>query len=213
MSEVISHLPTASHQSHAAAFQKAVERLRANPPSLRVLGQLEVEPVGNRFRLRVLTDPMIVNLRAATVEIEGRGPADLAWGILVLHYLAASHPLIDARLVSLAELADATAYLTGFQQRLVKRFVETSGASCQRFESAARALGGQALPEFNCAWRFFVLPRVPITIIRYEGDDEFPPSAAILYQADAASLLPLEDRVVAIDLLLERLQAQTQEKE
>jgi hypothetical protein len=54
-------------------------------------------------------------------------------------------------------------------------------------------------------YRFDVFPRVPITIVRYEGDEEVAAGASIVYRADAGQLLPAEDRVVAAELLLDAL--------
>jgi hypothetical protein len=49
------------------------------------------------------------------------------------------------------------------------------------------------------------LPRVPITFILWEGDDEFPPSIKILFDPSITGYLPLEDISVISKLASTRI--------
>jgi hypothetical protein len=73
------------------------------------------------------------------------------------------------------------------------------------FAQVAAQCGGVKVPGSGTGYRFDIFPRVPVTIIRYDGDDEIRPGASVLYRADAERLLPAEDRVVAAELLLDAL--------
>jgi hypothetical protein len=55
---------------------------------------------------------------------------------------------------------------------------------------------GDAGYEFNFIGNF------KIRILVWEGDDEFPPSAQVLYSDNFASGFAAEDRVVAGDILI-----------
>jgi len=68
------------------------------------------------------------------------------------------------------------------------------------------------IPGGMTGYRFEVFPRVPITIVRYEGDDELGPGAGVIYRMDAEHLLPAEDRVVIAELLLDVLSGRSIEQ-
>lgn len=59
--------------------------------------------------------------------------------------------------------------------------------------------------ELALRMAFDVLPRVPIIIIRYEEDEDLGAGANVIYHADAAHLLPAEDRIVAAELVIDVL--------
>ncbi|MCX6995600.1 MAG: DUF3786 domain-containing protein [Kiritimatiellaeota bacterium] len=73
------------------------------------------------------------------------------------------------------------------------------------FAQAGAQFGGTHVPGRGTGYRFDIFPRLPVTLIRYEGDDEVGPGASVIYRADAERLLPAEDRVVAAELLLDAL--------
>jgi hypothetical protein len=66
-------------------------------------------------------------------------------------------------------------------------------------------LDGEVVGYGDAAMRFPVLPRVPITAILWRGDDELPPSGQILFDAGITGYLPLEDIVVASEMLVGEL--------
>lgn len=76
-----------------------------------------------------------------------------------------------------------------------------SAGPVMRAEPApAPAVGAAAV-----GYTFQVFPRLPLAILRHEGDEEIGPGASVLYRADAEGILPAEDRVVAAELVLDAL--------
>jgi hypothetical protein len=61
------------------------------------------------------------------------------------------------------------------------------------FLGRARALGGKHLGDFgDAAAEVFPLPRLPVTLILWVGDEEFPPRADLLLDSSWELQLPLD---------------------
>lgn len=156
-------------------------------------------------RLPALNRQLCIALESRCVQVESFGPARSAWAVLAVHYLCAADLVPDAREVSFGDFPDCRSYLSVFGKRITGRFLATSGRSAPQFAQAAATCGGVCVPGSAIGFRFDLFPRFPITILRYEGDDEIRPGASVVYRADAERLLPAEDRVVAAELLLDAL--------
>jgi hypothetical protein len=54
---------------------------------------------------------------------------------------------------------------------------------------------------------FQVLPRVAMQLCLWEGDEEFPPEANVLFDENIGGYLPVEDIAVVSGMLIYRLMA------
>ena len=52
---------------------------------------------------------------------------------------------------------------------------------------------------------FPVLPRVPVQLIFWQGDEELPPESTILFDATISDYLPAEDIAVLSGMLVYRI--------
>ncbi|HEY5999853.1 MAG TPA: DUF3786 domain-containing protein [bacterium] len=62
----------------------------------------------------------------------------------------------------------------------------------ENFLAAGGALGGRAVPYGDAAVELPALPKVPVTIILWRADDEFPARADLLFDASAPRHLPTD---------------------
>lgn len=96
------------------------------------------------------------------------------------------------RLVLPMELAGGDIFVRGTHQLplddLAARFQESADAVAAR----ARLLGGQETELADAAHRFLPLPRIPVTIAYWFGDDEFEPRASLMFDATAEEHLPID---------------------
>lgn len=153
----------------------------------------------------MLGRPVIVDPHRQTVTVSDGRSVRVAWAVLTVHYLGAEPPEEDAREVSFSYFQDCRTYLSVFGKRIVGRFLATVGRTAGQFERAAARVGGVRLGGPGTGYGFQVFPRLPVAILRFEGDEEVGPGASVLYRADAQGLLPAEDRVVAAELVLDAL--------
>jgi len=169
------------------------------------LAKLGATRDGTTLRLPALNQHLLIDLDARDVLVEGQGRARVNWALLALHYLSADNLMEDAREVTLTHFADARGYLSAYNGRIIARFLGTVGRTDAGFRQAAERVGAVPLPSSGTSYRFDIFPRLPITVIRYEGDEDFPPGANIVYRADAGHLLPTEDRIVVAEVIIEAL--------
>ncbi len=98
-------------------------------------------------------------------------------------------------------------YIKPFTGRVLTRAAYAFGTRTQKFRKAAEALGGLPLRHGDAAYEFDFLDNYRLRLIVWEGDEEFPPNAQLLYSANFAEGFAAEDRVVAGDLLISSLKA------
>ena len=82
---------------------------------------------------------------------------------------------------------------------------EAFGARLDAFRAAAEALGGRAVEMGDAAYEFQALPRVPVIVILWVADDEFPARARFLLDKWAHHHLPLDALWVLCRVLAKRL--------
>lgn len=199
-------------EPYEQAYVLGFDRLVALDPTSERMSKLGAAREGGRILLPVLNRQVIVDLENRGILVEGRGAARRHWSLLVLHYLLAEETPEDDEAVSLSNFADCRGYATVLAKRIEGRFLATAGRTRETFAEASEKLGGMRLDGPGQAYRFRLLPRVPVTIIRHEGDEEFGPAANFILQRDAERLLEGEDRIVATELLIESLSGKPMEQ-
>ncbi|MEI6564079.1 MAG: DUF3786 domain-containing protein [bacterium] len=187
------------------ALQRGLDTLNEHAPSPGRLNSLGATLTGSTIRLPALNRHLSVDLEQRNVLVDGSFRARPVWAVLAVHYLCAENLDPDTREVSFSYFEDCHSYLSVFGKRITARFLATSGRTAEEFARLGEPFAAAKVHGSGTGYRFDVLPRVPITLIRYEGDDEVPAGASIIYRADAERLLPAEDRVVAVELLLDIL--------
>lgn len=192
-------------QPYAIALALSFDTLTANPPSPEKLELLGAKIEREGIRLAVLNREVLVNVDKREVTVIGGGRARVAWALLVLHYLSAEDVTLDAREATLAHFSDSRGYLAVFGKRIVGRFLKSVGKTGELFAQKSEQIGGALIPSTGLCYQFNVLPRVPVAIVRHEGDEDFGAGANVIYRADIERLLPAEDRVVTAELLLDTL--------
>ncbi|MHB1296415.1 MAG: DUF3786 domain-containing protein [Anaerolineae bacterium] len=136
-------------------------------------------------------------------ELDTGAPAKHAVRLLILHHLAQAdgHPL-EARWVAFRELPDGLMYDIAFRGRVEPPLATAFASDLDRLAWAARSLGGRYLELGDAAWALDLFPRLPMAVIIYQADDEFPATACALFDASAGHYLPTEDLAIAGGMLV-----------
>ena len=93
-------------------------------------------------------------------------------------------------------------YITPYTGRVLTRAAFTFGFRLGAFRAACEKMGGEAVKHGDAGYRFDLVGDYQMQILMWEGDDEFPPNAQVLYSDNFADGFAAEDRVVAGDILI-----------
>ena len=93
-------------------------------------------------------------------------------------------------------------YITPYTGRVLTRAAFTFGTRVAAFKAACEKMGAMALPHGDAGYQFDFIGGYQIQIMVWEGDEEFPPSAQVIYSDNFEDGFGAEDRVVAGDILI-----------
>jgi hypothetical protein len=122
--------------------------------------------------------------------------------ILLLHYLtqAKGTPLAN-EVIAYKELPEGSNYFPTFYKRAIKPLIDHFGRQPQRLIAAARELGGYKVDYGDAAVTIDAFKQVPITLVLWQGDEEFPPGGNILFDATVSDYLSTEDINVLCEII------------
>jgi hypothetical protein len=107
--------------------------------------------------------------------------------------------------VAYGDIPSCMHYEPVFAKRVLKPLQNAFGYDKYAFLEAGRALGGKEEAYGDASFTLFAFPKVPITFILWQGDEEFPPSVKALFDPSIIGYLPLEDIVVIAKLAASRI--------
>lgn len=126
--------------------------------------------------------------------------------ILILHYLmAADPPPPSGKWVSYREIPGASFYNSAFVKRAIDPMKKVFGQDPDAYRRAAGRLHARPIEPGDAAFEFEVFPKIPLQIILYVGDDEFPAEANILFDQTIGQMLSPEDIAWLAGMLVYRL--------
>ena len=98
-------------------------------------------------------------------------------------------------------------YIKPYTGRVLTRAAFTFGTRVAAFKAAAEKMGAEAVNHGDAGYRFDLIGGYQMQILVWEGDDEFPPNAQVLYSDNFAEGFAAEDRVVAGDILISTIRS------
>ena len=138
-----------------------------------------------------------------------------AVAILVLHYLVrADGTPATGVWQAYRELPDGLFYAPSFASRAEAPIAAAfggddafAGHDLEAFCAAAVAAGGEELDLADASFAFQALPHLRLAALLWEGDDDFPAEARIVFDATAGHYLPAEDLAGLGEVLARKLTA------
>ena len=98
-------------------------------------------------------------------------------------------------------------YIKPYTGRVLTRAAYTFSFKLNAFRAAAQKMGAQEVKHGDAGCQFHLIGDYHMQILVWQGDDEFPPNAQILYSDNFAEGFAAEDRVVAGDILISTIKA------
>lgn len=167
------------------------------------------ESGAQRLELALWGKPLWVSLPEGLIETPGSStPANIAFTALVLYYLThADGAPTGNEWLAFSELPDGRFYTQAFQGYTGRLMNDRFRADPSRFAAAAMAADGKSTPFGDLAFRFTLLPRVDLLVVRWEGDEEFPANHQILFSSGVSHYLPTDSCAIAGSMLTRKILA------
>ena len=134
--------------------------------------------------------------------MDSEEPVPIRDKVLILHYLtlAKGTPATN-NLISFKELPGGANYFPTFYQRTIKPLLDYFDKEPHLLVTAAEKLGGRKADYGDVAVTINAFSRVPITIVLWQGDDEFAPQGSIIFDATISDYLSTEDITVLCETI------------
>jgi hypothetical protein len=165
-----------------------------------------VETEGTSVEVPYFDEIITIHIPRFTFESSKNTNVTLVTRIILLHYInnASGVPLSGEK-VAYGDIPSCMHYEPVFAKRVLKPLQNAFGFDKYAFLEAGLALGGKEEEYGDASFTLFAFPKVPITFILWQGDEEFPPSVKALFDPSITGYLPLEDIVVIAKLAASRI--------
>ena len=162
----------------------------------------------NRFRIAFLN--RVYHVRFPEFEFEDEADSQAAVPIqeqiLILHYMLASAPAaLTDNWVSYREIPGASFYYSAFVKRAIDPLKKVFGQNIDGLLRAGEVLGGKTIDAGDVGYEFGLFPNIPLRLILWAADDEFPAEANIVFNENIGDILSPEDIAWMAGMLVYRL--------
>jgi hypothetical protein len=127
--------------------------------------------------------------------IESGDEVPIQQQVLLLHYLiGAKGSGISGEWIAYQEVPDGKFYLDAFLRRAKNPMVQGFGMQPELLvKLATEVYGAKPFDQGDLSVVVQALPMVPVALILWKGDDEFPPEGTILFDRSISNILSAED--------------------
>ena len=143
-----------------------------------------------------------LGMTSAAVQ-QGDNKIPLPVQTFLLRYLLEGKKAIwEGTFKTFREMPWGELYIKPYTGRVLTRAAFTFGTRVAAFKAACEKMGARKLSHGDAGYEFQFLPGFLVQIMVWEGDEEFPPNAQVLYSDNFENGFAPEDRVVVGDILI-----------
>jgi hypothetical protein len=125
--------------------------------------------------------------------------------LLVYYFSKTDGAPLAGKYIAFSELPEGKFYAQAFQSYTGEALRRFFGDDQSRFEQTARNLNGMPFPLGDASYAFPLLPRVSLLVVFWRGDEDFPSSYQVLFDAAAARHLPTDACAIAGSMLTHQI--------
>ncbi len=195
------------NQSYQLACERLAEIVNLEQQCHKSGAQYQVQDDKQVIIIRYLNQSYQITLPDIKIAlVNGAEEVPIRDRVLILHYFNSARGTPAAgRLITFRELPEGTVYAPTFDKRTVKHLLNNFGKEPELLLDTAKKLGGHQVEHGDVAVTIDAVARVPVTIVLWRGDEEFPPSGNILFDASITDYLATEDITILCETITWRL--------
>ena len=169
--------------------------------------RLGINPENGVFSVALMGKTYTVTEKAEITDVQGNAPA-LPVQTFLLRYLLEGKNIPNlGNWKTFREMPWGELYIKPYTGRVLTRAAFTFGTRVDAFRRAAEKMGAQAVSHGDAGFEFSLIGDYKLRLLVWAGDEEFPPSAQVLYSDNFEEGFAPEDRVVAGDILITAIKA------
>ena len=124
---------------------------------------------------------------------DGREDINILFGLFIVQYLLTARDIpVIGEWISEKDIPGGSAFFRGPHaiptHLITERYGDRPGEFCERCEQ----LGGIALDLADRAYSFRIAPRIPVALLLWEGDGEFPAESRMVFDRSIGQHLALD---------------------
>ena len=177
--------------SHYYAYQEALKEFLAGDPLLMAEKSGAIYHAETKtFSLNYCNQIYKLNYQSGIIQALQDQEVAVSDQIIFYQYLvqASGFPLAG-KWISYLELPNGEHHYVPFKLEAMEPLAKTFGYNLAAFKESAQKFGGIEVKMGHAGYIIPVLPRVPLAVALWEGDEEFPPSANVIFDASAKNYL------------------------
>ena len=161
------------------------------------------------YELEVLNEVYRIDVHARSISrIHSPIPAEPAlhnWLAAIVYLIEAKDVDPAGEWVSPRQFPGGYEFFRGPHEMPVDQIIERFGISKRKFEIACQRLGGHPEPYADAAYSFRLFPRLPVAVLLWVQDEEFPARVAMLVDRTANRHFPLDALLAALNVMQDAL--------
>lgn len=171
------------------------ELAQMNPQDVVRRSLAEYDAKKKLYRIEALNEIWEVVPEEQLICREGKKgePVSVELGLAILFYLMRSKDIpISGKWVSEKELRGGVTFFRGPHAFPTPEIARSCGKDLNFLHEAVKKMGGEPLDMADISYRIKALPRIPMAILFWKGDEEFPPECKLLMDSTIEEHLPLD---------------------
>lgn len=197
--------------AHEGLWEK-LEKLNGTETAERAKSKYTENPAG--FSITLLNTEYVVNLSDRIISDSQQEEAPFLEQLCILAYLINAQDLpLGQKLVAGNTLPGGQFFFKGQHSLPTQKLEDAFGDDPKIIYRASAQLDAKHCDFGDASISLYMLPRLPLTIVIWGRDEEFEARASILFDQTAASHLPLDALLAAVNITVGALLKSTESKE
>ena len=194
------HIENHKEEVPFAHYEELFRHLDPREAALRTQARWD----GSKFYVNLLGRDFAISHPVYALEaLDGGSLPPLPTQTFLLRYLLEGKAVAaGGNFLTFREMPWGEMYIKPYTGRVLTRAAFTFGTRVAAFRAAAEKMGAVPLKHGDAGYEFTLIGDYRIQLLVWEGDDEFPPNAQVIYSDNFAQGFAAEDRVVAGDILI-----------
>ena len=165
-----------------------------------------LDPQGN-LHLAFLRHEYVIDQVEWIVKRVGDGiaPSPLVQSLILTYLQSADGTPPNDRWLGFRELPNGLFYAQAFQSYTGAVLIREIKGNVAAFKQASEKLSATALTIGDASYAFQVFPRVKLAVVMWQGDEEFPAQAQVLFEETASHYLITDGLAIVGGLLIKQV--------